>query len=149
MAAGGLPLQTVVSNNLVKAGQMFRRERSYDGVSIASTFDTANRQLHERLSDEATEALRAIVSADKMFHSVFVKSMDKALKAEGSKVQDNAGNQVSAGVQHTEFSSVVHNFVHRSKNPLLIMIVKNCKNALLSSQVVLLLFALEGLLKLK
>ena len=113
MAAGGLPLQTVVSNNLVKAGQMFRRERSYDGVSIASTFDTANRQLHERLSDEATEALRAIVSADKMFHSVFVKSMDKALKAEGSKVQDNAGNQVSAGVQHTEFSSVVHNFVRQ------------------------------------
>ena len=113
MAAGGLPLQTVVSNNLVKAGQMFRRERSYDGVSIASTFDTANRQLHERLSDEATEALRAIVSADKMFHSVFVKSMDKALKAEGSKVQDNAGNQVAAGVQHTEFSSVVHNFVRQ------------------------------------
>lgn len=113
MASGGLPLQTVVSNNLVKAGQMFRRERSYDGVSIASTFDTANRQLHERLSDEATEALRAIVSADKMFHSVFVKSMDKALKAEGSKVQDNAGNQVSAGVQHTEFSSVVHNFVRQ------------------------------------
>ena len=67
MAAGGLPLQTVVSNNLVKAGQMFRRERSYDGVSIASTFDTANRQLHERLSDEATEALRAIVAADKLF----------------------------------------------------------------------------------
>lgn len=113
MAAGGLPLQTVVSNNLVKAGQMFRRERSYDGVSIASTFDTANRQQHERLSDEATEALRAIVSADKMFHSVFVKSMDKALKAEGSKVQDNAGNQVAAGVQHTEFSSVVHNFVRQ------------------------------------
>ena len=113
MAAGGLPLQTVVSNNLVKAGQMFRRERSYDGVSIASTFDTANRQLHDRLSDEATEALRAIVSADKLFHSVFVKTMDKALKAEGSKVQDNAGNQVSAGVQHTEFSSVVHNFVRQ------------------------------------
>lgn len=113
MAAGGLPLQTVVSNNLVKAGQMFRRERSYDGVSIASTFDTKNRALHERLSDEATQALRAIVSADKMFHSVFVKSMDKALKAEGSQVQDNAGNQVSAGVQHTEFSSVVHNFVRQ------------------------------------
>jgi hypothetical protein len=26
-------------------------------------------------------------------------------------VQDSAGNQLSAGVQHTEFSSVVHNFV--------------------------------------
>ena len=31
---GGLPLQTVISNSLVKAGQLFRRERSYNGVSI-------------------------------------------------------------------------------------------------------------------
>lgn len=111
MAAGGLPLQTVVSNNLVKAGQMFRRERSYDGVSIASTFDTPNRDLHERLSNEATKALRAIVSADTMFHEVYVKELSKEMKENGSVVQDSAGNQLTAGVQHTEFSSVVHNFV--------------------------------------
>lgn len=111
MAAGGLPLQTVVSNNLVKAGQMFRRERSYDGVSIVSKFDTPNRALHERMSNEATKALRAIVSADKSFHSIFVKNLSKELASEGSSIKDIAGNQASASVQHTEFSSVVHNFV--------------------------------------
>lgn len=111
MASGGLPLQTVVSNNLVKAGQMFRRERSYDGVSIASVFDTANKDLHERMSNEATKALRAIVSADRMFHEIFVKTMAKDLAESGATVQDSAGNQLEAGVQHTEFSSVVHNFV--------------------------------------
>jgi hypothetical protein len=111
MAAGGLPLQTVVSNNLVKAGQMFRRERSYDGVQISSVFDTKNRDSHEQLSNEATKALRALVSADKSFHSGYVKSLGKELSAQGESVQDRAGNQASAGVQHTEFSSVVHNFV--------------------------------------
>lgn len=111
MASGGLPLQTVVSNNLVKAGQMFRRERSYDGVEIRSEMDTANRAEHERLSDSTTQALRAIVDADRMFHEVYVKEMDKELRKEGAKAVDNAGNKVSAGVQHTEFSSVVHNFV--------------------------------------
>lgn len=111
MAAGGLPLQTVVSNNLVKAGQMFRRERSYDGVQISSVFDTGNRDLHENLSNEATKALRALVSADKSFHSVYVKTLGQALAAQGESVQDSAGNQAAAGVQHTEFSSVVHNFV--------------------------------------
>jgi len=111
MASGGLPLQTVVSNNLVKAGQMFRRERSYDGVSIASTFDTPNRALHERMSNEATKALRAIVSADRMFHKIYVKQLADELAENGSAVQDSAGNQLEAGVQHTEFSSVVHNFV--------------------------------------
>lgn len=111
MASGGLPLQTVVSNNLVKAGQMFRRERSYDGVSIATVVDTGNRALHEKMSNEATKALRAIVSADRMFHEVFVKAMDKEMRAQGGSTKDNAGNKASAGVQHTEFSSVVHNFV--------------------------------------
>jgi hypothetical protein len=111
MSAGGLPLQTVVSNNLVKAGQMFRRERSYDGVSIESKFDAPNRKLHEGMSNEATKALRAIVSADRMFHSIFVKQLSQEVAAMGAAIKDNSGNQASASVQHTEFSSVVHNFV--------------------------------------
>ena len=113
MSAGGLPLQTVVSNNLVKAGQMFRRERSYEGVSIASTFDSKNRAQHQEMSDTATQALRAIVRADRLFHEIFVKQLQKQLKAEGGDLKDIAGNQASAGVQHTEFSSVVHNFVRQ------------------------------------
>lgn len=111
MAAGGLPLQTVVSNNLVKAGQMFRRERSYDGVEIKSIYDTPNRQKHERMSDEATKALRAIVEADSAFHEGYVKQLNEELAAQGESVKDSAGNQATAGVQHTEFSSVVHNFI--------------------------------------
>lgn len=111
MAQGGLPLQTVVSNNLVKAGQMFRRERSYDGVSIEAKIDTENRANHEKLSDETTQALRAIVDADTVFHAKFVKAKNKEVQARGGIVQDNAGNQATAGVEHTQFSSVVHNFV--------------------------------------
>lgn len=33
------------------------------------------------------------------------------MEKQGKSVKDSAGNQASAGVQHTEFSSVVHNFV--------------------------------------
>jgi hypothetical protein len=111
MAAGGLPLQTVVSNNLVKAGQMFRRERSYDGVTFETVVDTGNRAEHEEMSDRTTEALRAIVGADRMFHNVFVAQMQEEMQAQGSSIIDNAGNQATASVDHTEFSSVVHNFV--------------------------------------
>jgi hypothetical protein len=113
MSAGGLPLQTVVANNLVKAGQMFRRERSYDGVSIATQVDTARRAEHEKLSDHVTEALRAIVDADKAFHDGHVKNMKEELAEQGGAIHDIAGNQASASVNHTEFSSVVHNFVRQ------------------------------------
>ena len=113
MASGGLPLQTVIANNLVKAGQMFRRERSYDGVSISTIVDTESREAHEALSDSVTEALRAIVDADRMFHSVTVASMQEDAEAAGEAVFDNAGNQASESVDHTQFSSVVHNFVRQ------------------------------------
>ena len=113
MAAGGLPLQTVVSHNLVKAGQMFRRERSYDGVSITTTADTARREEHEKLSDTVTLALRGIVEADKAFHNGFVEQMAQQLAKEGAALKDISGNQASQSVNHTEFSSVVHNFVRQ------------------------------------
>ncbi len=113
MAAGGLPLQTVVANNLVAAGQMFRRERSYEGVSIATDVDTKNTAKHERMSDEATAGLRAIVEADRMFHATYFKALEKEMaKANaGERAMDGAGNQAQQSVDHTQFTSVVHNFV--------------------------------------
>ena len=113
MANGGLPLQTVVSNNLVKAGQMFRRERSYDGISISTVVDSANKERHVELADKVTSALRAIVSADKAFHENYFEAVKKALEKEGKDAYDNAGNQAGKSVDHSEFSSVVHNFVRQ------------------------------------
>jgi len=111
MDSGGLPLQTVVSNNLVKAGQMFRRERSYDGVEIVSRADTVHHDEHVKLSNETTLALRSIVRADRVFHEFYVKALQKELEQNGSRVLDIAGNQAQQSVDHTQFSSVVHNFV--------------------------------------
>jgi len=112
MERGGLALQTVVSNNLVKAGQMFRRERSYDGVSITTVADVDRRIEHEKLSDSATEVLRHIVDADRKFHSIFFEAEQQRAKAEGEDI-GGAGNNAAAQVDHTEFSSVVHNFVRQ------------------------------------
>jgi hypothetical protein len=112
MVAGGLPLQTVVSNNLVKAGQFFRRERSYDGIKFHSKVLTAKRKDHVKIADSATKALRAITDADRLFHQIFVKEANRVAR-EGGKGVAGGGNKADAGVQHTEFSSVVHNFVRQ------------------------------------
>lgn len=113
MEAGGLPLQTVVANNLVKAGQMFRRERSYDGVSIETRAAVARRKEHEAMSDRTTEALRAIVAADKAFHIHYFEYIRQQVEEEGAELGGGVGNNVSTTVDHSEFSSVVHNFVRQ------------------------------------
>lgn len=112
MKNGGLPLQTVVSNNLVQAGQFFRRERSYAGVEIATKIDTARSKEHAKLSDRATEALRSIVEADRTFHNIFVKKFIKDMVAAG-ELATGSGNKASQTVSHTEFTSIVHNFVRQ------------------------------------
>lgn len=109
---GGLPLQTVISNSLVKAGQLFRRERSYNGVSIETKVDSTNKVEHEKLSDEATKALRAIVAADRMFHNNYFAQLEKEVEAEGKQARA-AGNKAEKSVNHHEFSSVVHNFIRQ------------------------------------
>lgn len=109
---GGTPLQAVVSSLLTKAGQMFRRERSFNGVSIETVTDSDNREHHTKLADSVTKGLRAITHADKLFHILQVKHMDKSAKKEG-KQMSGAGNKSSAGVDHSQFSSVVHNFVRQ------------------------------------
>lgn len=110
MEAGGVPLQTVVSNMLAASGQLFRRERSYQGVEIRTEVDGANREAHERISDAVTRGLRAIVTADRAFHAMQVKAMDKQAKAEAKRIS-GGGNRASAGVSHTAFTSVVHNII--------------------------------------
>jgi len=112
MDAGGLPLQTVVSNLLTETGQLFRRERDFDGVEIRTEVDVPNRAKHEEVSDKATEALRAIVRADKLFHQ-HAKDLDKKLRREGRAASGAGNNASKKGLDHTEFSAVVHNFVRQ------------------------------------
>jgi len=113
MSMGGLPLQTVVSNSLVKAGQLFRRERSYDGVRIDTLIDAKNGKDHEQLSDQVTKALRAIVTADRHFHESYFKQASDEAESSGGSAKDIAGNQADKSIGHTEFSSVVHNFIRQ------------------------------------
>lgn len=106
IAAGGAPLQAVVSNQLAQAGQLVRRERSFDGISIENKVDEANQAQHERISNKVTEVLRAIVHADHMFHEHdFQDILQEAAESGESGVRN--GVQIN----HMEFSSIVHNLV--------------------------------------
>jgi hypothetical protein len=106
IAAGGAPLQAVMTNQLAQTGQFVRRESSFDGIEIRNEVDEANQAKHEKISDKVTEALRAITQADAAFHDIdfarVVAEMKKAGKSANSK---------KVQVSHMEFSSIVHNMV--------------------------------------
>jgi hypothetical protein len=109
MASGGLPLQAVISNMLARAGQLFRRERSFDGIKINTSIDTDNTAAHERLADAVAQGLSAINRADKLFHNIAMEGIKEAEEGGGGSAT-GAGNR-AGNADHTNFSSVIHNYI--------------------------------------
>lgn len=108
IAAGGAPLQAVVSNQLAQAGQLFRRERSFKGISFPTFVAESRKSEHEKISDSVTEVLRGIVHADKLYHELDFKDIKEEVEGEGGSAM-MGGNKASQTVNHMEFTSVVHN----------------------------------------
>ena len=108
--AGGVPLQTVMSGMLSEAGQLFRRERSFDGIEIKTVVDYENSKAHKDRYDKVTEGLRAVVDADQMFQHYFLPWAQDNAEELGGKVKA-AGNQAAKSVDHNNFTSIAHNYV--------------------------------------
>jgi hypothetical protein len=106
--AGGAPLQSVVSYQLAQAGQLFRRERSFDGISFHTHVAEARQKQHERISDDVTAVLRAIVEADAAYHQNDFATIKDEMEEAGEGAEAG-GNKISQTVHHMEFTSVVHN----------------------------------------
>lgn len=99
IAAGGAPLQAVVSTQLAQSAQLMRRELSFEGISIHNFVDESNRTQHEEISDQITEVLRAIMAADMAYHEVDFEI--KRLRFKKRKIR----------IAHHKFAAIVHNIV--------------------------------------
>lgn len=111
---GGTPLQTVMSGMLSRSGQLFRRERSFDGIEIATVVNTEGTEIHERTADTVTQGLRSIVEADEKFAAFIKKDGKKILADLGFATATSisgSGNKASATINHSGFNSIVHNYV--------------------------------------
>lgn len=110
VAAGGESLQTLIAGMLAESGQLYRRERSFEGIKIDTIVDHENESAHEVLADRVTEGLRAIVDADEAFHNLAVDVLAEQYQDEGGSAR-GAGNRASSSVEHSNFTSIVHNFI--------------------------------------
>lgn len=107
---GGLPLQTVISAMLAESGQLFRRERSFEGIEIKTQVNYADSDAHRQLFDKVTEGLRAVVDADQIFKEYFVDWAKENAEDLGMRIRA-AGNMAAASVDHQNFTSIVHNYI--------------------------------------
>ena len=109
---GGVPVQQVMAAMLTESGQLFRRERSFEGISINKVIDYDHGEQHRDQADQVTDGLRAIIDADKTFDGVFFPIYAEEQEKQGGSASI-AGNKAASSVDHHNFTSIVHSKVRQ------------------------------------
>ncbi len=105
---GGVPLQQVVANMLVKAGQYLRRERSFEGVQFGSKKSDIDMVAYTSMA----QRLREIFELDKAMTEARQKYGEYlAQQGEGLGADNAVGD---TGVTSATFSSMMHNVIGQS-----------------------------------
>jgi hypothetical protein len=109
---GGVALQEIIASELVKEGQMLRRERSFEGVEVNYVTLYELEQQHRATADAITEILRDIIDFQKRFILGRIKQIDKELAKEHKAAEVRAGTQ-RAGADMLPYFSKVFQVIHQ------------------------------------
>ena len=113
IAKGGVTLQEIMSKQLVESGQMIRRERSFEGVTIdwLSVEEETDRKQREQFNEVAN-----IFNSIRNFQNDFIKpiidGMNEAAAEQGATVGQTQGTK-DLGVRNTPFASKMYNLVNQ------------------------------------
>lgn len=117
--AGGNALQEIVASQLVKAGQMIRRERDFTGV--VNTFITlgadkngkidATGEKHREMADQVIDVCNAIIDFEKTHVLPELDAIQQELRKQGQKVAQTKSKSLS--VANTPFASKMFNIVNQ------------------------------------
>ena len=105
---GGIPMQQAVSEMLVEAGLMIRRERSYDGVEFA----TKSVEISKQVPDDISRSFREINDFSLALAPALTAIKGDAVSAGGTVTVNRSADDTA--VTATNFASRLHNIVNQS-----------------------------------
>lgn len=113
IANGGVTLQEIMSKQLVQSGQMIRRERSFQGVTIDWLPVNEEEDAVQRTQfDEVSSIFSEIRAFQKDFITPMVSSMSDELAEEGGYSDLQKGTK-ELGVTNVPFASKMYNLVNQ------------------------------------
>lgn len=105
---GGVALQEVVAADLVKSGQMVRRQRSYDGIKVEYITLENEADLHFRIYDNAMGLVRKIIDFQDKYAKPTIAEIAKSMAFSGASAKSKSGTE-EAGLNSVDIFSTVHN----------------------------------------
>ncbi len=113
VAQGGVPLQEIMSRQLVKSGEMARRERDFTGVSIdwIPTDEGVAREQQKRF-DTVSEIFVDIMRFQDTYVRPYLNEMSKDLARVGSSSGQKKGTK-DMGIGNAPFASKLYNLLQQ------------------------------------
>ena len=110
---GGVTLQEIMSKQLVESGQMIRRERSFDGVTIdwLSVEEETDRRQRAQFDDVAA-IFNAIRNFQDDYITPIIDAKNEAAAERGATVGHTQGTK-DMGVKNVPFASKMYNLVNQ------------------------------------
>lgn len=113
ISKGGVTLQEIMSKQLVESGQMIRRERSFEGVTIdwLSVEEETNRRQREQFN-EVADIFNAIRNFQDDYITPIIDAKNEAAAEFGATVGHTQGTK-DLGVKNVPFASKMYNLVNQ------------------------------------
>lgn len=113
ISQGGVTLQEIMSKQLVQSGQMIRRERSFQGVTIDwMPVSEEEDAVQRKQFDEVSSIFSDIRAFQKDYITPIVEGISEELSEEGS-YSDLQQGTAELGVTNTPFASKMYNLVNQ------------------------------------
>lgn len=109
---GGVPLQEIMSRNLVESGQMIRRERDYTGVTIDWLQMEGDTEKQKTAFNKIIEIFNDLIR----FQRDYIDPIIDGISEELAEIQGEAGNTKGTkdlGISNTPFASKTFNLVRQ------------------------------------
>ncbi len=107
---GGVPLQEVLSAQLVAEGQMLRRERPFDGIEVNYKELKEKAADHKKKADTITDIVRDIIDFQENHIDPVIKSLDKQAAKEGKEIVGRNGTSKAGVANSPAFSKIFNMF---------------------------------------
>lgn len=113
ISQGGVTLQEIMSKQLVQSGQMIRRERSFQGVTIDwMPVSEEEDAVQRKQFDEVSSIFSDIRAFQKDYITPIVEGVSEELSEQGG-YSDLQQGTAELGVTNTPFASKMYNLVNQ------------------------------------
>lgn len=112
IAKGGVPLQEIMSKNLVESGQMVRRERDFTGVKIDWLTLDESKDEHYKAFDAVIEMFNELIAFQSEYIAPIISGINDDLADTQGDADFTKGTK-DLGVSNTPFASKTFNVVRQ------------------------------------